>query len=223
MLKKIKKVKKPMSAEARKNISEAVKAAAKRKREEMGLPPVGAPRQRVKPLELVKMKDQHFDPNLFVPMRTGKGIDKLFTEEGGIPKATNYMVVGDPGVGKSTVIIKLEEDLPEIPVVYISPTAITYREDVSNVFNFLRSISPCIAILEDLDGSELKIGKPFKRFQDPPNEEEKFNNPLIMAKANYRLEWEDKNIENKKTPDELLNDMYLQQEVTESLKNVLVC
>lgn len=71
-------------------------------------------------------------------------------------KKRGYVLVGPPGVGKSTVLIKLEEELPEIPVVYIAPSAIVFREDVTNVFNFLRSISPCIAILEDLDGSELK-------------------------------------------------------------------
>lgn len=71
-------------------------------------------------------------------------------------KKRGYVLVGPPGVGKSTILIKLEKALPEIPVVYISPSSIVFREDVTNVFSFLRSISPCIGILEDLDGSELK-------------------------------------------------------------------
>jgi DNA repair protein RadA/Sms len=57
------------------------------------------------------MKDQQFDPDLFVPMPTGRAIDQLFTLEGGLPKATNYMVVGDPGVGKSTVTLDILSDL----------------------------------------------------------------------------------------------------------------
>jgi predicted ATP-dependent serine protease len=102
-----------MSPEAKARIAEAVKASAARKRLEMGLPPTqpnGEP-TRTKPLELVRMKDQDFDPVLFEPMATGKAVDKLFTNDGGIPRATNYMVVGDPGVGKSTVTLDILSDL----------------------------------------------------------------------------------------------------------------
>jgi adenylate kinase family enzyme len=70
-------------------------------------------------------------------------------------KKRGYILVGPPGVGKSTVIIKLEKELPNIPVVYITSSINVFREDVANTFNFLRSISPCIAIFEDLDGYEL--------------------------------------------------------------------
>ena len=59
------------------------------------------------------MKDQNFDPILFQPMKTGKPVDKLFTEDGGFPRATNYMIVGDPGVGKSTVTLDMLSDLAE--------------------------------------------------------------------------------------------------------------
>lgn len=59
----------------------------------------------------VKMKDLNFDPNLFIPMPTGKKIDKLFSSEGGLMKGTNYAIVGDPGVGKSTVMLDILSDL----------------------------------------------------------------------------------------------------------------
>ena len=109
----------PMSPEARQRIAEAVRLAAERKRQEMGLPPVQptAQRQPVSPvfvdraIELVKMQDQHFSEDLFVPMPTGKAIDTLFTNDGGLPKACNYMVIGDPGVGKSTVTLDMLSDL----------------------------------------------------------------------------------------------------------------
>jgi len=108
-----------MSPEARQRIAEAVRLAAERKRQEMGLPPVQptAQRQPVSPvfvdraIELVKMQDQHFSEDLFVPMPTGKAIDTLFTNDGGLPKACNYMVIGDPGVGKSTVTLDMLSDL----------------------------------------------------------------------------------------------------------------
>ncbi len=108
-----------MSPEARQRIAEAVRLAAERKRQEMGLPPAQPTAQRpsVNPvfvdraIELVKMQDQHFSEDLFVPMPTGKAIDTLFTNDGGLPKACNYMVIGDPGVGKSTVTLDMLSDL----------------------------------------------------------------------------------------------------------------
>ena len=109
----------PMSPEARQRIAEAVRLAAERKRQELGLPPAQPTAQRppVNPvfvdraIELVKMQDQHFADDLFVPMPTGKAIDTLFTNDGGLPKACNYMVIGDPGVGKSTVTLDMLSDL----------------------------------------------------------------------------------------------------------------
>ena len=110
----------PMSPEARQRIAEAVRLAAERKRQDLGLPPVQprpsstfTPVQQFveRDLELVQMKDQHFSPDLFVPMPTGKAIDGLFTNDGGLPKACNYMVIGDPGVGKSTLTLDILSDL----------------------------------------------------------------------------------------------------------------
>jgi predicted ATP-dependent serine protease len=103
-------IRKPMSQEAKARIAEAVKASAARKRLEAGIKEPEAIK-RSKPLELVRMKNQVFRDDLFVPMATGKHIDSLFTPQGGIPKATNYMVVGDPGVGKSTVTLDILSDL----------------------------------------------------------------------------------------------------------------
>lgn len=107
-------IRKPMSEETREKIAAAVRAKARQKRIEAGLPADGVIQQipdRSRELELVQMKDQKFDPALFVPMPTGRAIDQIFTIEGGLPKATNYMVVGDPGVGKSTVTLDIISDL----------------------------------------------------------------------------------------------------------------
>lgn len=59
----------------------------------------------------VKMKDLRFDPNLFLSMKTGKIIDVILSAEGGFPKSTNFILVGDPGVGKSTVSMDILSDL----------------------------------------------------------------------------------------------------------------
>lgn len=74
-------------------------------------------------------------------------------------KKRGYIMVGPPGVGKSTVIIKLEKELPNVPIVYVRASSSSFGEDIRNVFNFLRSISPCIAIFEDLDAYELSNKK----------------------------------------------------------------
>ena len=109
----------PMSEEAKQRIAEGVRAKAAERREAMGLPPIDhtnpggyATPQMVEPeIELVRMKEQVFAPGLFVPMKTNKTIDMLFTKEGGIPKACNFIVIGDPGVGKSTVTMDILADL----------------------------------------------------------------------------------------------------------------
>ena len=65
---------------------------------------------RIKP-ESVRMRDLTFDPSLFETMKTGKDIDDLLSADGGFPRSTNFVLVGDPGVGKSTVSMDILSDL----------------------------------------------------------------------------------------------------------------
>jgi len=107
-------IRKPMSPEARAKIALAVRKSAQNKRIEAGLPadqPLPQGPMRQKPIDIVQMRDQTFDRDLFVPMASGREIDFLFSLDGGINKATNYLVVGDPGVGKSTVTLDIVSDL----------------------------------------------------------------------------------------------------------------
>ena len=62
--------------------------------------------KRFKPSTML-MDDFKFDPQLFVPMKTGTKIDKLLSSEGGMMKGTNVAFVGDPGVGKTTVLLDM--------------------------------------------------------------------------------------------------------------------
>jgi predicted ATP-dependent serine protease len=55
--------------------------------------------------KLVKINDIKYDPELFEAWEMNSPLDTLFSIGGGIPKATNWMCVGDPGVGKSTVLL----------------------------------------------------------------------------------------------------------------------
>lgn len=99
-----------MSEEARAKISASVKAAHERKKAEQALVMSQPEVLKIIP-ECVKMSDQKFDPVLFNPIKTGKPIDQLLSTAGGFPRATNFMMVGDPGVGKSTVAMDILSDL----------------------------------------------------------------------------------------------------------------
>jgi predicted ATP-dependent serine protease len=52
-----------------------------------------------------RINDVTYDPQLFQAWEMNTPLDTMFSIAGGIPKATNWMVVGDPGVGKSTVLL----------------------------------------------------------------------------------------------------------------------
>ena len=56
-------------------------------------------------LKLVKMKDVKFNDDLFIPMKTKTIVDGVLSTEGGLFPGTNTVVIGDPGVGKSTVLL----------------------------------------------------------------------------------------------------------------------
>ena len=58
-------------------------------------------------LQTVKMSELKFDKQLFRPMKSGRVIDSHFSSEGGLMKGTNYAIVGDPGIGKTTVMLDM--------------------------------------------------------------------------------------------------------------------
>tara|TARA_R110002167_G_scaffold38003_3_gene118699 strand:- start:519 stop:1313 length:795 start_codon:yes stop_codon:yes gene_type:complete len=57
------------------------------------------------PVTLVKMKNKVFNDDLFIPIKTKTIVDSILSTEGGIFPGTNTIVIGDPGVGKSTVLL----------------------------------------------------------------------------------------------------------------------
>ena len=68
---------------------------------------IATPKTVLKHVEFTKMKDVKFDPSLFTPIKTGTLVDTVLSTEGGIFPGTNTVVIGDPGVGKSTVLLDL--------------------------------------------------------------------------------------------------------------------
>jgi len=56
--------------------------------------------------QITKLNKLNIDKRMLESMSTGnKVIDELFSHEGGIPCATNIMAIGDPGVGKTSVML----------------------------------------------------------------------------------------------------------------------
>jgi predicted ATP-dependent serine protease len=56
---------------------------------------------------LTQISKVKYAKGLFEAHKTNTPLDGLFSIDGGVPKATNWMVVGDPGVGKSTVTLDI--------------------------------------------------------------------------------------------------------------------
>ena len=62
-------------------------------------------------VKVTKMNDLKFEKNLFVPLKTGRKIDEFYSSEGGVMPGTNTVITGDPGVGKTTVLLDLIADM----------------------------------------------------------------------------------------------------------------
>ena len=62
-------------------------------------------------VKVTKMNDLSFKKDLFNPLRTGRKIDEFFSGERGIMPGTNTVITGDPGVGKTTVLLDIIADL----------------------------------------------------------------------------------------------------------------
>ena len=70
------------------------------------------------------MRDIRFDPELFRNYLSGTVLDNLLCSYKGLPKGVNYMIIGDPGVGKTTIILDLLSNIrkqnPGVRVLFIS-------------------------------------------------------------------------------------------------------
>ena len=64
-------------------------------------------------VKTVKMDDMSFNKSLFTPMRTKTRVDQFFSSEKGVMPGTNVVITGDPGVGKTTVLLDILADLQQ--------------------------------------------------------------------------------------------------------------
>ncbi len=74
--------------------------------------------------KIVKMRDLEFDKSLFVNFSTGTVLDELLCSYKGLPKGVNYMIIGDPGVGKTTILLDMLSNIrrlqPQTRILFIS-------------------------------------------------------------------------------------------------------
>ena len=81
-------------------------------------------------IQTKKLRDVKFNPNLFIPMKSGTALDYCFSTEGGIMPATNYIFIGDPGIGKSSLCIQYQADIlkqnPGKKILFLSAEMTVY-------------------------------------------------------------------------------------------------
>lgn len=73
---------------------------------------------------VTKLSNLFVDDNMLRTNRTGLPVDTLFSHEGGVPVGTNIMCTGDPGVGKTTLLMhtlsNLQSTNKNLKCVFIS-------------------------------------------------------------------------------------------------------
>jgi len=75
-------------------------------------------------VKIVKLTDFNFPPEVFIPLKSGKFIDTVISKKGGTMPATISIVVGEPGSGKTTMLVDkmtgIESHNPDKKCLYIS-------------------------------------------------------------------------------------------------------
>lgn len=78
----------------------------------------------VQEVKTVRLRDCNFPNEVFIPLKTGKFIDKVTSKKGGTMPATITVVVGEPGSGKTTLLVdklaSIEQNNPDKKCLYIS-------------------------------------------------------------------------------------------------------
>ena len=74
--------------------------------------------------KVTRMCDINFDPSLFINFLTDTELDSVLSSQRGLPRGVNYMIIGDPGVGKTTIILdmlaNLQKTNPKLKILFIS-------------------------------------------------------------------------------------------------------
>ena len=65
-------------------------------------------------MEPIRIRNLRFSPDLFKNYLTGTVLDRLLCSYSGLPKGVNYMIIGDPGVGKTTIILDMMANIQQL-------------------------------------------------------------------------------------------------------------
>lgn len=68
-----------------------------------------------------------------------------------LKKKRAYAFVGLPGTGKTSIVMRLEKELTDVPFIYISSRCVNYEGAITHMFNMIRTLQPCVVVFEDLD------------------------------------------------------------------------
>ena len=75
-------------------------------------------------MNIIRMRNLRFSKDLFENYQTGTVLDRLLCSYSGLPKGVNYMIVGDPGVGKTTIILdmmaNIQKQYPKLHILFVS-------------------------------------------------------------------------------------------------------
>ena len=73
---------------------------------------------------IVRMCDLNFDKSLFINFDTHTVLDRLLCSYNGLPKGVNYMIIGDPGSGKTTIVLDMLANImnyyPNARILFVS-------------------------------------------------------------------------------------------------------
>ena len=58
---------------------------------------------------ITKLNNLNVDPKMMETMKSGLALDHFVSYEGGVPSASNMMIIGDPGVGKTTLLLVVSD------------------------------------------------------------------------------------------------------------------
>lgn len=80
--------------------------------------------ESIENFEIVKLSDLSFPPEVFIPLKSGKIVDDIISRKGGTMPGTITVVVGEPGSGKTTMLVdkmaNIEKTNPQRKCLYIS-------------------------------------------------------------------------------------------------------
>lgn len=74
-------------------------------------------------------------------------------DEGG---RRGILFTGNPGTGKTSVLLKLEEVMKDYPILYITANNLNDEYAINRLESFIHNIGKCIVLIEDMDSLEIE-------------------------------------------------------------------